>query len=505
MKSDDLLEVEAFIYGMKIGTLSLYQNRVYFDYDDEFRSKNINISPLKLNIKEHSKGYTNRDNFEVYQGMAGVFFDSLPDKHGMPFIYRYFENKGFRKDEVTLLHKLIFIADRGMGAIEYKPKEHQDFEDIQKTVSVKNMREDMIKVLQKQGDDYSIDMLMNIIDSASPIGGARPKMLVTYNSDTEQIKYNNKILDEGFSRAIIKFDEVYPNKDGVDESIGFTKMEYLYLTLAKECGIDVPNIYLHEENGEHHLIIERYDRDKDDNKIHTCSASGLMHKDISVAKGMSYEELFRFTNIVCTKQSTVKELYKRMVFNALAFNLDDHAKNFEFMMSRDGDWDLAPAYDITYSKGFLQEHLSTINGKGKDFVVDDFLKVAKENLIQKREAIEIIHNIATKLLEFEQRARELNISEDNIHECVTDIQSQVSVILRDEHLKDMSINLSSIHEGNFESETSEIKNETSLKDAETARDEVEANNKAKIVKKETTDLGINTALNEDIDESIAPK
>jgi len=439
VKSDDLLEVEALIYGIKIGILTLYQNRVYFDYDDEFRSKNINISPLKLNIKEHGKGYTNRDSFDVYKGIAGVFFDSLPDKHGMPFIYRYFENKGFRKDEVTLLHKLIFIADRGMGAIEYRPKEHQDFEDIQKTVSVKNMREDMIKVLQMQGDDYSIDMLMNIIDSASPIGGARPKMLVTYNSDTRKIKYNNKILDEGFSRGIIKFDEVYPNEDGIEESIGFTKMESLYLTLAKECGIDVPNIYLYEENGEHHLIIERYDRDKDDNKIHTCSASGLMHKDISVAKMMSYEELFRFTNIVCIKQSTVKELYKRMVFNALSFNLDDHAKNFEFMMNRDGDWDLAPAYDITYSKGSLQEHLSTINGKGKGFVVDDFLKLAKENLISKREAIQIIHTIATKLLEFEQRAKELNISEDNIKECATDIQEQVYAILDNKHLKTLLI------------------------------------------------------------------
>ena len=95
MKDDYLLEVEAYIYNMKIGILTMYQNRVYFEYDDEFRSKNINISPLKLNIKEHHNGYTNKDKFDIYQGISGVFFDTLPDKHGMAFIYRYFENKGF--------------------------------------------------------------------------------------------------------------------------------------------------------------------------------------------------------------------------------------------------------------------------------------------------------------------------------------------------------------------------------------------------------------------------
>ena len=435
MQHNDLLEVEAFIYGMKIGTLTIYQNRVYFYYEDEFRSKNINISPLKLNVKNYNTLYTNQDNFEVYLGLAGVFFDSLPDKHGMPFIYRYFENKGFKKDEVTLLHKLIFIADRGMGAIEYRPKEHQDSIDIDRIISARDIRDNMNKVLEKQGKDYSIDMLMNIIDSASPIGGARPKMLITYNKNLLQIKYNNKQLNKGFIRAIIKFDEVYPNQEGDDESIEFTKMEYLYLTLAKECEINIPNIYLHEEEAQHHLIIERYDRDKNDNKIHTCSAAGLMHKDISVAKVMSYEELFRFTNIVCTKQLTVKELYRRMIFNALSFNLDDHAKNFEFIMDRKGNWDLAPAYDITYSKGSLREHLSTINGKGKDFIVDDFLKIAKENLIQKKEAINIIYKIATKLLEFQQRAEKLNISKYSIDECFDDIQKQVFVILNDEHLR----------------------------------------------------------------------
>ena len=428
MKKDKLDEVEAYIYGYKIGILSLYENRIYFDFDDDFKTKKLNISPIKMGIDDYDKGYSNPDSFDIYGGMAGVFFDSLPDKHGMPFIYRYFESKGFKAHEVTLLHKLTFIADRGIGAIEYKPKEHADSTDVTKTISARNMRESMNKVLEKDGKNYSIDMHMNIIDSASPIGGARPKMLISYEPISKAIKYNNKTLEDGFTRAIIKFDEVYPNEDGDDESLEFTKMEYLYLTLAKECGIDVPDVYLHEEEGQHHLIIKRFDRDANDRKIHTCSASGLMHKDISVTKIMSYEELFRFTNRVCTNQSAIKELFRRMVFNALSFNVDDHAKNFEFMMDEYGEWDLAPAYDITYSKGAVQEHFSTINGKGKDFTVEDFLKVADENLIQKKDALLIIKTIAKKLAEFEIRAKKMNISDKTIQECVDDLSRQLSLI-----------------------------------------------------------------------------
>ncbi len=424
MKQKDLLEVEAFIYGAKIGTLLMYQDRIYFEYDKAFIAKGIEISPLKLNTKHIDIPYTNKDSYEVYKGMPGVFFDSLPDKHGMPFIYRYFEQKGFSVNDVTLLHKLTFIADRGLGAIEYQPKEHQKTAQIEDVISAKTLHEDMRKILEKDQKTYSIDMLMNIIDSASPVGGARPKMLISYNKDTKQIKYNNKILDNGYRRAIVKFDEVYPDEDLINKSIDLTKLEYIYMCMAKECGINTSIIHLHQEDGQNHLVLERFDRDEQDEKIHVCSASGLMHKDISVANVMSYEELFAFTNKICNKQSDVKELYRRMIFNALSFNVDDHAKNFEFIMSKDGDWSLSPAFDITYSKGAVRAHITSINGKNENFYIEDFLSIAQKNLISEKEAIEIIEIISEKLLEFGQSASDFGIDEETILECKGNIKLQ---------------------------------------------------------------------------------
>lgn len=419
------LEVEAFIYGHKIGTMIMYAGRVYFEYDDMFKSLGLEISPLKLNTKKSIGAYTNPDALNVYHGMPGVFFQSLPDKHGMPFIDRYFEREGFAADKVTLLQKLTFIADRGMGAIEYAPKEHQDTIDASIALTAKELRQEMRYVLLTETKSSIIKGFMNIINNASPIGGARPKMLIAYNPKNGEIRSNSAKIEKGFVRSILKFDESYPNIDGVNESIELTKLEYLHMTLAKECAITIPDMFMIEEEGEHHLIFKRYDRDENDEKIHVCSAAGLMHKDISVLQVMSYEELLKVTNLICKSQTDVEEMYRRMVFNALSFNVDDHAKNFEFMMDKSGKWHLAPAYDITYSKGLLKEHLMTINGKGSDFNIDDFMIVAKKNLIDKKRAKQIIDIIAKRLTEYEKRAQEIEISNPEAATIGGEIQSQL--------------------------------------------------------------------------------
>ncbi len=421
----NLNEIDAYIYNKKIGTLILHEGTIYFEYDKKFTKLDLEISPLKLNTKQITSLYTNLDNKYLYGGMPGVFFDSLPDKYGMAFIDRYFESKGLKINDISLLHKLAFIGDRGMGAIEYKPKEHEKSNDIQNIMAVKDAYEDMKKILGSDDEIHSIASLMNIIDSASPVGGGRPKMLITYNEKENQIKFNNTKLDNGYKRAIIKFDEAYYK----NESLNFTKLEYLYMKIAEECDITIPKIALYRENKMNHLIVERFDRDEHDNKIHICTASGLMHKDISIPKVISYEELFTFTFKLCNKQSTLEKLFKLMVFNALSFNFDDHAKNFSFIMDYKGDWDLTPAYDITYSKGLVTEHITTINGKGKDFVLEDFLSIATSNLIKKSTAMGIITKIADKLSAFETRAKNIGIDLKLINECKKDIDSQLKLIV----------------------------------------------------------------------------
>lgn len=421
---ETLTEIDAYIYGYKIGTLIWHEGTIYFEYDKTFKALELEISPLKLNTKKITSLYTNQENKYLYGGMPGVFFDSLPDKYGMAFIDRYFEGQGLRLSEITLLHKLAFIGDRGMGAIEYRPKEHEESNDIESVLQAKDAYEDMKKFLDSKDAVVPISKLMTIIDSVSPVGGGRPKMLILYNPSTNTIKFNNKKLDAGYKKSLIKFDEVYYE----NESMDFTKLEYVYMQMARECGIETPPFTLYQEDGQSHLIVERFDRDENDNKIHMCTASGLMHKDISIAKIMSYEELFLFTSKICASQYTLEQLFRRMVFNALSINYDDHAKNFSFLMDKTGNWTLSPAYDITFSKGLAQEHITTINGKGKLFVLEDFLGVAKTYLIKETTALKIIREIATMLHKFEKRAQAIKINSETINYCSQNIQEQLALL-----------------------------------------------------------------------------
>lgn len=196
-------EINAYIYGKKIETMIEHQGVIYFEYDKEFKLEGLEISPIKLHTSKTKDAYTNLDHVSLYQGIAGVFFDSLPDKHGMAFIDRYFEKQGLKPYEVNLLNKLAFIGDRGMGAIEYVPKENDISITSDIAINAKEAYEELKQNLQN--DDSSIESLMNIRQSVSPVGGGRPKMLVQYNYETNEIRLNKKELHKGYRRAIMKF------------------------------------------------------------------------------------------------------------------------------------------------------------------------------------------------------------------------------------------------------------------------------------------------------------
>jgi len=415
-----MTEIDAYIYGKKVGTLVEHDDTIYFEYDKSFLAQGLEISPLKLSLSKEM--FTNKEHISLYSGLAGVFFDSLPDKHGMAFIDRYFERQGLRTHEITLLHKLAFIGDRGMGAIEYKPSEHDETVLNAEVINAKDAYEKMKKNMDNENS--SIEDLMNILDSVSPVGGGRPKMLVQYEKKDKKIKINTKALAKGCKRAIIKFDEIY---EGIG-SIGLTKLEYIMMSMAKEAGIKTAKFELIEEHGSHHLVLERFDRTKNDEKIHMCTASGLMHIDISVAQGTSYEHLMMLTKRVTKNQEDVEELFKRMVFNVLVFNFDDHAKNFAFLMNKSGKWRLSPAYDITYSKGLASQHLTTIGGKALEITREDLLKIAKSYSIKPLMAKKIIDDSIEVVKSFKKRAEALEIEENDIIAYKRDIDSQIELL-----------------------------------------------------------------------------
>ena len=416
-------EINAYIYGKKIGTMIEHQGIIYFEYDKKFKLNGLEISPIKLHTSKTNDAYTNPDHTTLYHGMAGVFFDSLPDKHGMAFIDRYFEKQGLKPFEVTLLHKLAFIGDRGMGAIEYIPKEDDSFVTSDIAINAKEAYEEMKQGIQSE--DSSIESLLNITQSVSPVGGGRPKMLVQYNYDTKEIRLNKKELHKDYKRAIIKFDEIY---EGVG-SISLTKLEYIFMSMAKEIGINTSEFQLINEGDAKHLLVKRFDRDNNDEKIHMCTAAGLMHLDISILKATSYEYLFMLTRNICKSQEDIEELFKRMVLNILCLNFDDHAKNFAYLMDKNGKWSLSPAYDITYSKGLMKSHTTTVCGKDSNITRADVLKIARAQGIKIPTAIKIIDSCIEAVKTFEEKATKLELDIDTLENCKSNINNQIKLLL----------------------------------------------------------------------------
>lgn len=309
-----------------------------------------------------------------------------------------------------------------MGAIEYLPKEDDTAVTSDIAINAKEAYEEMKQGIQN--DDSSIESLMNIRQSVSPIGGGRPKMLVQYNYDTKEIRLNKKKLHKGYKRAIIKFDEIY---EGVG-SIGLTKLEYIFMSMAKEIGINTSEFQLINEGDAKHLLVKRFDRDDNDEKIHMCTAAGLMHLDISILKATSYEYLFILTRNVCKSFEDIEELFKRMVLNILCLNFDDHAKNFAYLMDKNGKWSLSPAYDITYSKGLMKSHTTTVCGKDSNITRNDVLKIAKAQGIKTTSAVKIIDSCIEVVKTFEQKAKDVELDMDLIKECKKNINNQIELL-----------------------------------------------------------------------------
>ena len=403
-------EVEAFIYDKKIGTILLKDGRVYFEYDKEFKNSNLEISPLKLPLSLEGV-YTNNDE-HYFEGLAGVFHDSLPDKFGTKVIERYFESKNIPSYELNVVQKLMFVGDKSIGAISYKPSIHKlDNHKQQELIELNSFYENAKKIISGDAIDV-VDEMLTFMDSAASAGGARAKAIIGYNPNSKEIISGiKKELPIGFEHYLIKFDFLNDNQRSQD----YTKLEYLYMNMAKEAKIEVPNIELLEHGNLTHYLIKRFDRVNGKAK-HLHSVAGLTHCNFNVPMHYSYDELFRLTRYLTGNQQDLYELYRRMVFNIIGRNQDDHAKNFAFLMDEKGTWSLSPAYDITYANGtgYTKNHQLSLKGKVNDFTKNDLLEIAKLHSLKENLAKEIIEQTIDIFSTFRNRAKELEINEESI-------------------------------------------------------------------------------------------
>ena len=412
------MEVEAFIFGKKIGTILLKDGILYFEYDKEFKTSNLEISPLKLPLSLNGVYTNNEDRY--FEGLAGVFHDTLPDKFGTKVIERYFESKNIPPHELTVIQKLMFVGDKSIGAITYKPVAHKiEEEKNNELIELQNFYENAKKIIS--GDAIEVvDEMLNFMDSAASAGGARAKAIIGYNCKTQElISGVKRELKKDFDHYLIKFD--IQKNDG--RSSDYTKLEYIYMNMAKEVGIDVPKIELLTHGNLAHYLIKRFDRVTSE-ALHLHSVAGLNHTNFNIPMHYSYDELLRLTRYLTGSQQDVNEQFKRMIFNIVGRNQDDHAKNFAFMMNKNGIWNLSPAFDITYSNGtgYTKNHQLSLNGKTNDFTLNDILQLAKKHSIKENIAKEYLEQIVEVFSKFKKKAKEIDVREQTLSRIYNELR-----------------------------------------------------------------------------------
>jgi serine/threonine-protein kinase HipA len=409
------LKLNVFIFGNKVGELFEVKNQIYFKYDKEFLLQNIEISPLKLPLS--SKVYTNLDYVDYYNYLPGVFFDSLPDRFGTKTIEKYYEQKGVNPKLLTPLQKLAFIGQSGIGALEYVLSIFDD--EANEILEIRDLYNQTKSIIANSPNEFSNDWIKHASSFASA-GGARPKVLISWNKEKNIIK-SKDCNESGFEEWLLKFDERVSNSE---KYYGFMQLEYLYMSMAKEVGIDVPEIDLIKTNdGLVHYAIKRFDR-KNDKKFHLHTLASMEHLNFNLQAHYSYLNALKLTDYLTNDYRDVKELFKRMVFNVIGRNQDDHAKNFSFIMDENGKWNLSPAYDITYSygSGYTKSHQMTINGKTSNIELRDLYKIAEIMDISPKEVNLIVESILDKFLEFKKRALELDINKNFVDEIYKTIR-----------------------------------------------------------------------------------
>ncbi len=371
-----------------------------FQYDPKFLGKGMDLAPIKMPLSNGSRIYTfpelrsKSEDLDTFKGLPGLLADVLPDKYGNQLINSYLAQNGRPPNSMNPIEQLCFIGTRGMGALEFEPsalKPNQRTFNIELD-SLVNAAQKMLGKREKFETNLSKDeqrSMMDVLKIGTSAGGARPKAIIAYNPKTGQVKSGQTNAPKGFEHWMIKLDGVSDAQFG--KSKGYGRVEMAYYLMAKSCGIEMMESKLLEENGRAHFMTKRFDRSGSSIKHHIQTFNGIQHFDFNEVNSFSYEQLFQTMRLLRLPYPDAAQMYRRMVFNVLARNCDDHTKNFAFRLKKDGQWELAPAYDIchAYRPGspWVSHHALSVNGKRENITKKDALILAQAMNIKKAEKI----------------------------------------------------------------------------------------------------------------------
>jgi serine/threonine-protein kinase HipA len=417
---------EVWLWGTRIGAVAQTggERVATFEYDPEFLESGIEVAPIEMSLDSGRRFRFAGLALESFSGLPGLLADSLPDRYGNALIDAWLATQGRSPGSFDAVERLCYIGRRGMGALEFRPatgprpaKSHAvDIAAlVELAADVMAERSDLAASLRGPERERALKEILRVGTSA---GGARAKALIALNPETNEVRSGQLDVDPDFEHWILKFDGIEDETRDLGASRGYGAIEWVYAQMAKDAGIEMTECRLLPEDGRRHFMTRRFDRTADGSKLHMQSLAALAHLDYRQPGANSYEQAFQAIRRLGLPMDAVEQQFRRMVFNVVARNQDDHVKNIAFLMGRDGRWSLSPAFDVVYAYNprgrWTSQHQMSINGKRDNFTMADFRRVAEMVSMKRGKTIDLVDEVTEAVAGWAKLSKEAGIAEERI-------------------------------------------------------------------------------------------
>lgn len=412
------------LWGRRIAAVSIESGaqRAVFQYDPAFARSGIEISPVHMPLRSRPYTFPGLPE-DAFHGLPGLLADSLPDRWGTALVNAWLAAQGRTASSFDVVERLCYVGTRGMGALEFQPAREPELAgegEIHLDALVRLANEVLAEreaFVAELGSDPGEDAMRAILSVGTSAGGARPKAIIAFNERTGEVRSGQVQAGSGFGYWILKFDGVARSGDhGLVDPQGWGTVEYAYAQMAREAGIEMSECRLLHENGRSHFMTRRFDRTDTGGKLHMQTVGALEHASYNEPGTYSYEQLLLLVRRLGLGTPAVEQQFRRMVFNIVARNQDDHVKNTAFLMGRDGGWSPAPAYDLTWAckpgNRWLQSHQMTVNGRRDGFTLADLRAVADVGGLRRGLAASVLAQTAEVVAGWPAHARSAGVPQE---------------------------------------------------------------------------------------------
>jgi len=413
---------EVRLWGRTIGAVSLEDGAevAAFQYDPEFAGSGIQVSPIAMLLAAGVYTFPALPRM-TFHGLPGLLADSLPDKFGNALIDAWLATQGRSPESFNAVERLCYTGARGMGALEYAPARGPTAKAAEKIEidALVHLASDVLThrntAAASFADPERAKAMQDILRVGTSAGGSRAKAVIAWNPATNEVRSGQVEAGAGFEYWLLKFDGVSGNKDKeLEDPKGYGAIEYAYYLMATDAGVKMSECRPLEENNRRHFMTRRFDRTKDGGKLHAQSLCALAHYDFNNPGAYAYEQALMIIRQLELPMEAIEEQFRRMAFNVIARNQDDHVKNIAFLMDREGAWSLSPAFDMTYSYNpsgsWTARHQMSINGKRDGFSMEDFRACARTAMMKRGRAGKIVEEVRAAVSNWRQYAEKAKVA-----------------------------------------------------------------------------------------------